>query len=368
MNKRILIVSATLLSPTLIACTPDQLNSAIEACKGDPTCYEIIDDAIEGELSSRGISGGKMTNLELKAVEEFLGLYKVTPPPEITPIELTSAYFSNHVKDDPVIMHEGQDYYPGHIYYLLNQYTPNIWWDTFIDLANLNSGSKQLFYPGVFDAKVLIYKTSENNFTYEIWTQTLDTFRIDLNINKLYFNNTLVNIDTTQSLPLEVFDIYLSRLRGNYLRSYSNTHKFGWIDFGESRYLYYHLERSASQSFYSKTHHFHYFNLFDSEAFYLSLSKSGNNEQHNSSLVILKYHDGNTMGNNNFEIIINASISTNTIINFKDFRTLFKDQNIYTEITHGTVKNIDSFLQDLGPYFEFIDLEIDYSNGPAYFD
>ena len=56
---------------TITGCTNEQLQEAIEQCKGDEECYLIIDDAITEELSARGISGGVMTNVELEQVYEI---------------------------------------------------------------------------------------------------------------------------------------------------------------------------------------------------------------------------------------------------------------------------------------------------------
>jgi hypothetical protein len=71
MNKSQAVSLALLTVTLLVGCTPEQIDSAIRACQEDPACYVIIDDAIEDELSSRGITGGTMTNLELESVYEF---------------------------------------------------------------------------------------------------------------------------------------------------------------------------------------------------------------------------------------------------------------------------------------------------------
>lgn len=71
MKRLYLIFVIITLVSLLSACSNEQIQEAIDQCKDDPECVEIIDDVIDEELESRGITGGKMTG------EEMLNIYKL---------------------------------------------------------------------------------------------------------------------------------------------------------------------------------------------------------------------------------------------------------------------------------------------------
>lgn len=54
----------------------DDAREYIRQCKADPLCYEIVDDTIQDELSARGIQGGTMNGLEMKAVYDLYESFK----------------------------------------------------------------------------------------------------------------------------------------------------------------------------------------------------------------------------------------------------------------------------------------------------
>jgi hypothetical protein len=234
MNLKLSVFIVAVLLPFVAACSPDQINSVIEACKGDPVCYEIIDDAIEQELASRGIVGGQMTNNEMNAVYEFLKTYEKTAPPMINKTHLASAFFAHYQKDVNYLIN-GLEQSWLDIYLYLRDYTPDVWWDTFIDLQSINTDFKQLFYTDYLGAKIVIYKTSNNNFKYEIWTNSIDTFTIDLNVNRLYLNNEIVDKSLTAFIPEEIIQSFFD------YTNYDNV----WIDPDKVLYRF----RSQSEFF-----------------------------------------------------------------------------------------------------------------------
>lgn len=80
MNQKLSIIIGAIAINFMSSCTPNQINSAIEACKGDSECYEIIDDAIEEELEGRGITGGRMTNIEMRALYDLYESFNINIP------------------------------------------------------------------------------------------------------------------------------------------------------------------------------------------------------------------------------------------------------------------------------------------------
>jgi hypothetical protein len=369
MQYKLLTTVLTIIVPLVVSCTPEQINSAIEACKGDPACYEIIDQAIVDELASRGITGGKMTNIELNAVTTFLSLYKNQPPPKIdNPIELSSSYAA----------HFGRDYYFGteqfstngwHINDFLNNYQPDPWWDTFIDLASINTQSKQLFYENKFSAKVLIYKTSDNNFKYEIWTEKIDIFLIDLNINRLYFNNNLTTPLFTNSITETMINDYID-YKNHHDEDWvdSNGDLWGWRKMSEDRYFQYNFEYYYVNGYNPyKAHRFRFFNLEQKESYYLEIHYTGSKNPGESarSLGIYKFDNVNEFTDFGKRVVlVEAPILINQKVSFSDFATLFSNFEVFSVDNFSVLSqtSISDFLNDLGEGFTFLDLEIDLSD------
>jgi hypothetical protein len=181
------------LAPLIASCTPDQINSAIEACKGDPACYEIIDTAIEEELASRGITGGKMTNVELNEATYFLETYLIgIEPHNINNYKLSQIIRKNFLLGSPpenqIILSSidalVNDFYGSASYRIL----PNL---QIFNLANLNTEDKQLFYSGTsFNrTKHMIYKTGEDVYSYEVYGDEAYIFSLQLELDSLFFRD-----------------------------------------------------------------------------------------------------------------------------------------------------------------------------------
>ncbi len=184
MNKSTLFMSISILLPTLIACTPDQINSAIEACKGDPSCYEIIDEAIEEELSSRGITGGKMTNVEMNKVYSILNEYQINYEKWTNDLFL----FANNTRNS-ILFSERET---SSLEYFSGQITPSE--KRYYELQTLNDENKQLFLNA--GQKFILYKIGNERFKYEIWGEKIDEFLIDTSLEAIYFNgNRLYSLD-----------------------------------------------------------------------------------------------------------------------------------------------------------------------------
>jgi hypothetical protein len=199
MNKR-LAFSLALMTITLLAsCTPEQIDSAIRACQEDPACYVIIDDAIDDELSSRGITGGTMTNLELESVYEFFDEFLLTESGLVTPglIALLAGY---GYPDNDLY------YVQRMLYHDDSTGLPN---DLF-DFESFNPDFKQrVIFQG---DKYLIYKVGNQQFRFEAYRSRSYILTIDLELEAFYWNDVKF---ITPSLML-------NRLENNYYNS-SNT-------------------------------------------------------------------------------------------------------------------------------------------------
>jgi hypothetical protein len=192
MSYKFLAIISALSLPVISSCTPAQINSAIEACKGEPACYEIIDDAIKDELEARGITGGKMTNIEYNQVKIFLQTFIVGPGQhqfsyyKWTEITNKSYYLDGGISNHNLVSNVGS---------VANEFNgltehrviPSA---DFLDLDLVNPDTKQLFYTGTnFDrAKHLIFKIGANRFSYEIYASQSYVFSIDLDLSSLFLN------------------------------------------------------------------------------------------------------------------------------------------------------------------------------------
>jgi hypothetical protein len=199
MNKRF-AGSLALMTITLLAsCTPEQIDSAIRACQEDPACYVIIDDAIDDELSSRGITGGTMTNLELESVYEFFDEFLLTESGLVTPglIALLADY---GYPDNDLY------YVQRMLYHEDSSGIPN-------DLFAFESFNPDFKQRVIFQGdKYLIYKVGNQQFRFEAYRSRSYILTIDLELEAFYWN------DVKFITPA----LMLNRLESNYYNS-SNT-------------------------------------------------------------------------------------------------------------------------------------------------
>lgn len=221
--KRILQLCIVLTIVLFVSgCTNDKIKEAIDDCKGDPECYEIIDNAITEELEARGIQGGTMTVGEMEAVIDFLSEYKMDGTVYAPDIQFDQMYNFDYesilgyqlftTEFDQIL--ENQEYF---------------------DLRNINPEGIQYFIQD--GTRFIIYKSGRGRFIYEINADEKYVMEIDLELEKLYFNSMLVpNFkelqDTIFSDEELISKNYLMHSNTTYCHYQSNTqnHNISLID------------------------------------------------------------------------------------------------------------------------------------------
>lgn len=194
MNKIFFLVSAVLLT----SCEIDTslVESVIDQCNNDPACTIVIDNAIDEELEERGITGGKMTLLELEQVEDFLLNYLPSNLPlSLNNTEILAMRFWLNFSNGQGIIHDGIVYDPSGILDYIISFQIDLFKSTYLNLKDINTENKQLItFVNEFNQniKLVIFKTGLNSFNYEIWHNRIDTYKIDLEMQSLYFNDELV--------------------------------------------------------------------------------------------------------------------------------------------------------------------------------
>jgi transcriptional regulator with XRE-family HTH domain len=225
----------------------------VDSCFGETSCYWIDDSALSLELTSRGLSEGKMTNVELSMVNSFLKTYIPLVDVPLSSYLLEALYYA-HYQSNISYEFENSTYDWFMIHTYLSSYDPLSKEHYFLDLDRVNTQQKQFFYTENFSAKVVLYKTSTLNFTYEIWTDTIDVYKIDLYAEKLYLNNSLV--DLSHTIPMDVIHRYVEIL--DKTRSWNvQDEMYAFQKDGEHLYVFTHLH------FISHTHRYYRFRYFD---------------------------------------------------------------------------------------------------------
>lgn len=199
LNLFLLVVGITF--PLVSACTPNQINSAIEACKGDPSCYEIIDEAIEEELTARGITGGKMTNFELLEVASFLNEFSFgSKEGQLNTYIVNYIFWATYILDNGG--YEKWNSFARSLDFLNNLNT-SFKNHRFFDLESTGLLDKQLIYfeesPGLL-YKILIYKSGLDVFKYELYLDQPLVFTIDLKLKSIFYS------DQRYSSPLNYYN------------------------------------------------------------------------------------------------------------------------------------------------------------------
>lgn len=174
----------------LVGCSNEQLKDAIESCKGDSECYEIVDSAIEEELASRGITGGKMNNKELERVYTLIEVYTFDESLYGTDDErsfqghILSSYVG-HLQNFGFSLEDIQKFDVAVAFFSgsnVNQ---------MLEFKNANVDNLQyLIENGV---KYVLYKESNNRFVLEVSGSELTTFTFDIDLDRVYLDSTALS-------------------------------------------------------------------------------------------------------------------------------------------------------------------------------
>ena len=183
---------AMLVSLTVVALN-GRANINNEACYGELVCYLIDDPSIVSELSSRNISGGQMTNVEMERLKYFLETFTVgNKDHQFNQSKLneinTKQYYLNFPPETEQIRQNLENLVND--FYNENQPSPfpNL---SVFNLDTSNPLGNQLFYLGSgFNLeKHIIYKISTDVFKYEIYSTQQYVFNIQLELNTIYFGD-----------------------------------------------------------------------------------------------------------------------------------------------------------------------------------
>jgi|GEM_PF-2522068 len=352
---------AMLVSLTVVALN-GRTNLNNEACYGEQVCYLIEDPSIVNELSSRNITGGLMTNVEMDLLAEFLMSYR---EPDIDPISntlLKASHFAYYGKEKS--FPEGDRLVDWNtIYQFLLNYDPNSWWNTYLDIREINPEIKQLFYVEETNSKIVIYKTALNTFKYEVWGEQIDILSVDLNINRLYLNNELVAKNNYPSLP--VIEDYFNSLESDQWVDI-NQELRGYINYGNNLYLAYNFEsRIYLDQNYGKYHRFHIMDVNKNVSYYIELNCGCGNAA-GGVISINRYE--NQVEYNNQQIMVSSRVTIDTKFNLQDFETIFTDATVFIPEWWSTsgAEGVVAFFEELDDAIIFPDLEIDFTPVPLH--
>lgn len=184
-NKSVLTASAVvaLIVSTGVMLATRNPAVAIDACYGEANCYLIQDTELISELSSRQISGGLMTNIELEKVYDFLDDYRWVDEERLqtyanrSMIETYLYYFNYDYKT-----YDTDQYYQ-FIGYFVNEEAQKA--QDYLDFEIINLDQKQYFIHE--DVKYVLYKTGFDSFVFEVFADTYVKYVIDLDFDALYF-------------------------------------------------------------------------------------------------------------------------------------------------------------------------------------
>lgn len=197
---------AMLVSLTVVALN-GRANLNNEACYGELVCYLIDDPSIVSELSSRNISGGQMTNVEMEKLKFFLETFTVgSKAHQFNILKLNEINLKQYYLNFPPETDEIRQNLENLVndFYNVNQPSPfpNL---SVFDLNTTNPQGNQLFYLGSgFDLeKHIIYKVSSDVFKYEIYSTQQYVFNIQLELNTIYFG------DKSYISPKVIYDYFV---------------------------------------------------------------------------------------------------------------------------------------------------------------
>ncbi|GEM_PF-6696817 len=193
MKKTTLYLLTILFGFLLAACSPEQISDAIEDCQNDPECYEIVDQAIEEELEARGITGGIMTTDELTDVYDLMSQYYLDTDSlytyELYPLFLLYLNAARwHNPDQADLVNELEQKL--HALYGRDEFVNELF-----NFEAFNEDDKQ--YVVVDDVRYILFKTGRNTFQYEVYADQIYVFTLDTELNRVYLDEELLNIDTS---------------------------------------------------------------------------------------------------------------------------------------------------------------------------
>lgn len=168
----------------LTGCSNEQIEQAIEDCKNDSECKLIIDEAIDEELESRGISGGKMTFDELEGVYNIFDRYPVYNSYIIQSTQefIFNILIKGDIDNFPYTFEEAEKIIlEVHEFNKVSKY---------LNLRDINKEKKQYFI--YQNTRYIIYKEGVGRFVIEIQGDVLVTIKIDIELEKLYINDLKV--------------------------------------------------------------------------------------------------------------------------------------------------------------------------------
>lgn len=221
-NKSIYTLSAViaLVVSTGVFLFTRSPNLAIDACYGETNCFLIQDTELISELSSRQISGGLMTNIELEKVYDFLDDYRWVDEERLqthanrSMIETYLYYFNYDYKT-----YDTDEYYQ-FIGYFVNEEAQKA--QDYLDFETINLDQKQYFIHE--DVKYVLYKTGFESFVFEVFADTYVKYVIDLDFDALYYGEQrmIKGLENTISTMLS------ESRQGTRLHSVGGMEYYGW--------------------------------------------------------------------------------------------------------------------------------------------
>jgi len=352
---------AMLVSLTVVALN-GRTNLNNEACYGEQVCYLIEDPSIVSELSSRNITGGLMTNVEMDLLADFLFEYREPETYDVSKTLIKATFHANNGKE--VLFSQGDGVIAwSNVYQYFINYNPDSWWNTYLHIRNINPEIKQLFYLEENNTKIVIYKTALNTFKYEVWGDQIDVLSIDLNVNRLYLNNELV----VKSLypDNQVIDSYFdSLIDDRWIDPNGELH--GFINYGNNLYLAYNFAMTiSSEQHYAKNHRIHIMDVNKNVSYYLELS-CGCSSASGGVVSIYRYENEVDFGNQ--QIMVSSRVTTDTKFDLRDFESLFTNSNVFIPewwSTSGS-EGVVEFFEELDDAIIFPALEIDFTPVPIH--
>jgi len=207
--KKLICLVLFLVVFTLSSCDlvgNDQISEAIDACKDDPECYVIIDETIEDELESRGITGGIMTSIELEEVYLTIESLFGSDYDNL----LTNSRTINFIKET-VMVAPIQSMSESDIYDYLDslemsndpQYIEML---NILDIRDKNPDKLQYFFYN--ESKYMLYKKSNSQFVLEYYGDEYSSiFVIDIELEAVY-NDGGSRIKSGNKNISELIDFY----------------------------------------------------------------------------------------------------------------------------------------------------------------
>lgn len=352
---------AMLVSLTVVALN-GRANLNNEACYGEQVCYLIEDPSIVSELSSRNITGGLMTNVEMDLLADFLMTYRQPDRDDVSNTLLKATYHANNGKNTLFSLGESVISWVNVYEYFVN-YNPESWFSTYLHVKQINPDTKQLFYLEPQNTKIVIYKTALNTFKYEVWGEQIDVFSVDLNINRLYLNNNLVSKPNHPSNA--VIDSFFATLTNDQWID-PNGELHGFISYGNNLYLAYNFAMTiSSDQHYAKNHRIHIMDVNKNVSYYIELS-CGCSSASGGVVSIYRYENEVDFGNQ--EIMVSSRVTTEIKFNLRDFESMFTNPNVFIPEWWSTsgAEGVATFFEELDDAIVFPDLEIDFTRVPIH--